>query len=278
MKIGYTVWTWLSDEFNNWEQSKKPKADFEQALREISDLGYQTVENFNWFAECYEDDIEGFKAVLDKYNLEFVNLYHYFSGNFEEDYKKAERYCKFLQKAGVKLMNLQGILWMDKPFIRSLDLAALKVYAEESNRIGKMSQEYGVTICMHPHSNTSIFHEDEIDCFLENTDPKYVSLALDTAHTALAGIDPVKAFDKYYDRLRYVHLKDIDPNTNAHPEWPMRRFLALGQGCIDFKGIVNVLKKKEYDGVLCVELDYQRVCNYESAQYSRNYIKNVLGM
>ena len=60
MKLGYTVWTWLSDEHRDWRRVEDPKAGFEQALREISHLGYQTVENFNWFADFYEDNGRGY--------------------------------------------------------------------------------------------------------------------------------------------------------------------------------------------------------------------------
>ena len=58
----------------------------------------------------------------------------------------------------------------------------------------------------------------------------------------------------------------------------MKRFCALGQGSVDFKGVIRSLKKHGYDGTLCVEVDYPLVCNYETAQYSRNYIRDVLGM
>jgi inosose dehydratase len=131
---------------------------------------------------------------------------------------------------------------------------------------------------MHPHANTNLFREEEIDYFLEKTDPKYVYLCIDTAHTVIAGMDPVKAFTKYVGRMGYVHLKDVDPDVNVDPEWPMARFLPLGMGTVDFKGVYNALKKGGYDGVLCVELDKQPVCNYKSAMVSRQYIHNVLGL
>ena len=40
----------------------------------------------------------------------------------------------------------------------------------------------------------------------------------------------------------------------------------------------RVLKAHDFQGVVCVELDYQKVCHYESAQYSRNYLKDVIGI
>ena len=72
MRIGYTGWTWISNERDNWNPiNERHKENFEQFLKEVSDLGYETVENFNWIADYYSDDIEGFKNVVQKYNLKF---------------------------------------------------------------------------------------------------------------------------------------------------------------------------------------------------------------
>ena len=56
----------------------------------------------------------------------------------------------------------------------------------------------------------------------------------------------------------------------------MGSFRALGLGTIDFKGVLNALREGGFDGVMCVELDRPEVCNYNSAEISRKYIKNVL--
>ena len=86
MKIGYTGWTWISNEFDDWNPiNERHKENFERYLRDISDLGYETAENFNWIADYYADDIEGFKQVVNKYGLKFENLYFYFSDDPEKD-------------------------------------------------------------------------------------------------------------------------------------------------------------------------------------------------
>jgi inosose dehydratase len=99
---------------------------------------------------------------------------------------------------------------------------------------------------------------------------------MDTAHTHLAGMNPAAAFEKYVDRIRHVHLKDCNPQDTS--EDPMRCFVALGDGVLDFRAVVNVLREHGYAGSLIVELDWQRVCNYESARASRRYLRRNLGM
>lgn len=277
MKIGYTGWTWDSDEHRDWAPVNEfHKENFEQFLREVSDLGYETVENFSFIADYYADDVDGFKAVVEKYGLKFENLYFYFTNDEAADCENAKKYIEFAKQVGCTHMNMQGVMWKEQPFQRPTDKETILSYARRSNIIGKMCTEAGIKACMHPHANTAVFTEEQIAMFVDNTDSRFVYLCLDTAHVTLAGMNAPAIAKKYGKRVGYMHLKDIDPDSAAHPEWPMRRFLPLGYGCVDFKGVVKALQEEGYDGILCVELDYQPVCNYKSAMDSRRYLHDVL--
>lgn len=279
MKIAYTVWTWMQDEFGRETPTVAAQAHFEEAVRSIAHLGYTGIENFNFIVPLFEGRPQDLKDILDRNGLQLVNLYHTY---YEDDVGKyldlGERTCKLLQYCGAKYLNVQGNIWKDQPFDRPINKKSLLNYCDVFTKMAKISQKYGIMTCLHPHAHTSMLHEDEIDFFLENTDRDLIGLTMDTAHTTLGGMDAVKAFDKYGDIIKYVHFKDIDPNPEAHLDWPMKRFCALGQGCVDFKGVLRSLKKHGFDGTICVEVDYPLVCNYETAQFSRNYMKDVLGL
>lgn len=280
MEVGYTVWTWMLDEFGRGETpTEKGESNFEQALKEVAHLGYTKLENFNFIVPMYEKKPEQLKELLAKYNLQMVNLYHtYYENDLEEWLSLGERTCKLLQACGARHINVQGNIWQDPPMFRDFNRDSLDRYIHAFTKMGEISQKYGIQTCLHPHANTSMFSEREIDYFLENTRRDLISLTLDTAHTTLAGMCAEKAFDKYGEFIAYVHLKDLDPDGNAHPEWPMKRFCALGHGSVDFKGVLRSLRKHRYDGVLCVEVDYPQICNYETAMVSRSYIRDVLGL
>lgn len=272
MKVAYTGWTWLINHKDNY------KWEFEQFLKEVADLKYEAVENFAFITEYFDNDADEVNRLLEKYNLELANLYLHYSEDPEKDYQNAVEYVDFMKKTGATYLNLQAVMWEEKPNDRPTDEKRILAYAELSNKIGKLCKESNMVACFHPHANTAIFKENEIDLFLENTDPELVTLCLDTAHTVLAGMDCVYAFDKYADRIGYVHFKDVDPDVTVSPDWPMNRFCPLGYGTVDFKGVHKVLKNHGYDGVICVELDKPPVCNYKAAMDSRNYLHNVLGL
>ena len=76
-------------------------------------------------------------------------------------------------------------------------------------------------------------------------------------------MDCVRAFEKYADRIAYVHLKDVYPDDEEYADRQMSRFCTLLRQ-VDFKVVCASWKKRGYDGVLCVELDNPPVCNWVS--------------
>ena len=271
MKIAYTGWTWLVNHKDNhvWE--------FEQFLREVSDLGYEEVENFAFIMDYFDGDAKRVIELLEKYNLKMANLYQHYKDDDELDYENAIKFIGFMKEIGAKYLNLQGTMWHDAPLVRPLDREKILKYAALSNRIGQLARDNGITACFHPHAQTAIFSQEEIQLFLDNTAPELVSLCLDTAHTAIAGMDVVAAFKRWAQRIGYVHLKDVDPDKERFSN-PMQAFCELGIGTVDFRGVHKALKQAGYDGVLCVELDSRPVCNYKSAMISRQYLHNALGL
>src|SRR5690554_2405909 len=153
MKVAYTGWTWLINHNDNH------KWEFEQFLKEMADLNYEAVENFAFITKYFDNNADEIKAMLSKYKLELVNMYEHFTDDDEADYQSAVEYVDFMKKTGTTFLNLQGVMWRDKPNNRRTDEAKIKAYAELSNRIGKLRKDNGITACFHPHANTPVFTE-----------------------------------------------------------------------------------------------------------------------
>jgi inosose dehydratase len=96
-----------------------------------------------------------------------------------------------------------------------------------SNTLGRMlAEEYGLTMQFHPHADYHVETQAQTERFLEETDPRYVSLCLDTGHLAYRGADVPAVIRKYPERIGYVHIKQMDP---AIAERAAREDLAFGQ-------------------------------------------------
>lgn len=274
MKIAYTGWTWMVHHKDN------QKHELEQSFKECKYLGYDYIENFAFIRDYFADNPQELVELAKKHQVTIVNLYGHFVGaDIEEDYEKSAKQIDFLAEIGGKWFNCQHSGYKEEPYAGGpLDLDMLKKIANLSNRLGKYAKSKGVTLCFHPHANTCVFTQEQIDWFAKNTDPAYVSFCIDTAHATIANINPAKLMRQYKDRLEYVHLKDVDTYTASlsdDDKVKMKSFRALGLGAVDFKAVYETLKDIGYQGVMCVELDNPEVCNYQSAATSRQYIKDV---
>jgi len=276
MKVAYTGWTWIKN-----REEKFAKMDLEASFRECKYLGYDVVENFAFISDYYKDNPQELIDLTRKYDVDLCNLYGHFSFDIEKSLGIAMAQIDFLAAIGGKWYNCQnGGFGDDGPVERPTNPEMIDKMAEICNRLGEYAKAKGVTVCFHPHFGTCVFSQSDIDYFAEHTNPEFVSFCFDTAHTTLAGIDPVALIHQYGKRIAYMHLKDVDMNAlrKAEGRAKMASFRALGQGVVDFPAIKDALEEEGYDGVLCVELDRPAICNYNSAEVSRKYIRNVLGL
>lgn len=80
------------------------------------------------------------------------------------------------------------------------------------SRLGRaMQEEFGLQLDFHSHADSHVGTQEQIERFLEDTDPQWVSLCLDTGHVAYYGGDNEAIVRKHPERIGYVHLKQVDP-------------------------------------------------------------------
>lgn len=274
MKVCYTGWTWIKS-----SEAAAAKRDLEQSFQECKFLGYDYVENFAFIRDYYKDDPQELVKLTEKYGVKLVNLYGHFGFDVEAAIKTGKEQLDFLAEVGVPWFNCQNSGFGDDgPIERPTNTEMIDKMAYIINELGKYGKEKGVTLCFHPHYGTCVFSQSDIDYLMANTDPAYVSLCIDTAHTTLAGINPANLIRQYGDRVAFMHLKDVDTYALSKAEGAakMASFRALGHGTVNFPEVKAALEEVGYDGVLCVELDNPEVCNFHSAEVSRIYIKDVL--
>ena len=146
-----------------------------------------------------------------------------------------------------------------------LDVDSWKRLIETTHRIADLAKaRYGLTLVFHPHAETHVEYEDQIETFLEQTDPTRVSLCLDTGHHAYRGGDPVAFMRKHHKRIAYLHLKSIDgvmQKKVAEEKIPfalavgMDMFCEPSKGMVDFRAFRDVLREVGYEGWAVVEQD-----------------------
>ncbi|HEY2520268.1 MAG TPA: TIM barrel protein [Streptosporangiaceae bacterium] len=113
-----------------------------------------------------------------------------------------------------------------------LDADGWRTLCASADEIGRrISEEFGVRLQFHPHADSHVMTQPQVERFLADTDPRYVSLCLDTGHLAYGRADSVEIIRKFPARIGYVHIKQMDPGIVAKAEaedLPFGQAVAMG--------------------------------------------------
>lgn len=75
----------------------------------------------------------------------------------------------------------------------------------------RVLEEYGLQVQFHSHADSHVGYQEDIERFVEATDPRHVNLCLDTGHVSYYRGDNLALIRTYPERIGYLHLKQVDP-------------------------------------------------------------------
>ena len=146
-----------------------------------------------------------------------------------------------------------------------LDDQGWQCLLDTTHRVADIVRDrFGLLLVYHPHAETHVEYEEQIEKFLQQTDPDRVALFLDTGHHAYRGGDPVSFMRRHHQRIAYLHLKSVDQEVQKKIEAekiPFALAVAMGvfcepsQGAVDFQAFRDVLQNVNYQGWATVEQD-----------------------
>jgi inosose dehydratase len=237
-----------------------------QAVREIAAAGYEGTEVFDGNLAALADQPEEFREALDAGGVELVSVYtganFIYADVLPDEMHRIRTACRLAASFGASRLVVGGGA-----------RRAAGTTAEDYDRLGAaldqvadLAAEHGLDASYHPHLSTIVESPDELDRIMERT---RIGFCPDTAHLAAGGGDPAAQIRQYGDRLRHVHLKDVDLATG--------QFLPLGHGDLDFAEIVGAVRGTGYDSWLVVELDSYDGDPREAAEISRAHLQQILG-
>ena len=161
-----------------------------------------------------------------------------------------------------------------------------KLLISRINEISKMMLDENMPLAYHHHMGTVIETEDETRRLIESTSDS-VKLLIDTGHMLFAGGNSIKLTEDFMERIIHVHCKDIRKDVlekSLKNDSTFRQafldgaFTVPGDGCIDYKPFLTVLKNRNYEGWLVVEAeqDPAKANPFEYAKIGYNYLIDTL--
>lgn len=242
LKIGCQTFTWemLGGDWTG-------TAD--DLLASISAGGYSGIEITDTMIGRYADKPAEFEAALDRHGLQLVSFAFGSKSGFtladevENDLRTARRWIDFAGRFPSALVSIgSATVVSEGPREDKFSIAA-----DFYNRAGALGKAAGVAVAVHPssHHNTLLFDRADYDRIFAALDPSLIGWIPDTGHILRGHDDIFDTLRTYQDRIRYLHLKDVD----ADDRWAM-----LGKGVLDTAGVIEIVARApNFNGWLVLE-------------------------
>jgi inosose dehydratase len=260
------------DSWGVWFPSDPAQTPADRFLSEVSGAGYEWIE-IGPYGYLPTDPNE-LRDQLEKHGLKvsagtvFEHLHR--PDSWEDVWKQVADVASLTAAVGGKHIVVIPDTWRDHKTGAPLEdrtlsdegWALLTTGMDELGR--RILQEYGLRVQFHSHADSHVGYQHEIERFVENTNPEYVNLCLDTGHVSYYRGDNVALIRKYPERIGYLHLKQVDPAVIARVEaedLPFPEAVKLGAmvepplGVPDMGSLLAAVEELDRDIFAIVEQD-----------------------
>lgn len=166
-----------------------------------------------------------------------------------------------------------------------LDDAGWRTLVEGVEAARKLiEQELGLKASFHPHVGTGVQFEPQIDRLLAESE---IDLCFDTGHHAFWDQDAVAYLGRVWDRIAYIHLKNVDPKVRRRVldgELTIGRSYAAGvmcplpDGAVNIPAVVAFINEMDFAGPVVVEQDVAENAAEDPMTLARRNLSFLKGM
>ena len=269
IRVATAPMNWNSDDLPDL----RPIIPIDRVLAEMVEAGYEGTE----YGTGLPLDPAELKPLLQRYGLALASNFCWIA--LEDRRGHAEQIARALavartlsaMRVHVLILGLRGgaerIAQAGRvPADGSAGLteAQWRAVRDGVHALAAACEPLGVRLAVHPHAGSYVETRQELDALLHYTDPRALGLCVDAGHLVYGGADPVEVVRSFGSRVRYVHIKDVNPEVLAECRAQGLGFLAalrryifcgLGKGSVDLQGFVEGLRRAEFSGWMVIEED-----------------------
>ncbi len=260
----------VSTQLYVWSQMKDSKT-LDEILGEVATAGYDAAET-NLSIVDSSEKVADVKNILKKHNLKLSSLY---SGGAFHDSASADNTiqgifnaAKFAAQLGVPSITSNPA---SKGGGKEKTDDELKIQAENLNKMGKALKSLGMSFFIHNHTPEIVNNAREFRSYCDLTNPEFVNVCMDVHWVLRGGVDPFALTKEYGDRVGALHIRNSKDGIWTED---------FGDGDIDYRAYLELLKSINYEGWLTVELAYEGKTKItrplaENAKLSREYVRKI---
>jgi inosose dehydratase len=265
IRVGVNPIGWTNDDL----ETLGDDISLETCLQETRRAGYAGIELGRKFPRRPAE----LKVVLQQHGLDLVSGWygaHLLRRSVTEEIAAMQSHAGLLAALASTAMVFAeetgavhgrlGVPLSSRPRLADADWAG---FGEALTEVAEHLTGRGMRLAYHHHMGTVVETEAEIDRLMRATGPA-VGLLLDTGHLTYAGGDVLGVAKRYAHRIVHVHCKDVRPAVLAEARRRDQSFLDAvvngvftvpGDGCVDYRALLETLRDAGYDGWLVVEAE-----------------------
>ena len=287
IKIGVSPIAWSNDDFPELSGD----ITLEQILKEANEIGFSGIEAGGKFSK----EANELMPKLEKENLKLCSGWYganllkntvkdelLLMKNQLDLFKVCNAPCMVFAEISGSIQRQKKIPLSKRPILKSDEW---KSFYNKINEVSKYMEDYGVPLAYHHHMGTVVQSQEDTERLIDNT-LSSVKLLIDTGHMLFAGGDLIKVAKNYSSRLQHVHCKDIRKDVlnkslkndlSFIDAFFAGVFTVPGDGCIDYKTFLKLLKDLNYKGWLVVEAEQnpKKANPLEYGKIGFNHLKKI---
>jgi inosose dehydratase len=269
VRIGVNPIGWTNDDL----ETLGDDIPLEVCLAEARQAGYTGIE----LGRKFPRRLAELRAVLQAHGLQLVSGWygsHLLRHAVKDEIAAMQAHTSLLAGMGCTVMVFAeetgsvhgrlGVPLSTRPRVAEDDWSR---FGEALTEVAQHLAGRGMRLAYHHHMGTVVETEVEIDRLMSMTAPS-VGLLLDTGHLTYAGGDVLAVARRHAGRIAHVHCKDVRPEILREVTRLDRSFLEAvvdgvftvpGEGCVDYRGLLGILRDAGYAGWLVVEAEQDPV-------------------
>jgi inosose dehydratase len=297
IKVGNAPVSWGVMEVADWGE----QIPYGRVLDEIAGAGYAGTElgPYGYFPTNPNELMPELSRRGLQLVASFVPIPLAHPERHEDGYQEAMKVAQLLAQSGARIIVLADEMSEARMAVSGRVNESSDGMSEQQwngaarilSRISEACSKLGLSAVFHHHAGTFVETPKEVERLCESTEPDLLGLCLDTGHYFFGGGDPVDAVRLYGDRIRHLHLKDVQlpilegaRSDRVGFLEAVRRgvFCELGEGAVDLNTVIQGVIAGGYAEWAIVEQDVDtrsgNVNPLASARRSRQYLRDVIGI
>jgi inosose dehydratase len=240
-----------------WNVSPDSTENFEQALKDISELGYSGFETVSPMIEALDSN-GTLSKLMDKYHISMKAGYLGTNATDpalrKENVAKAVSVGKLIKKYGgtycVIAVNGRKAPGRGQQQPDTFNFQEHRADIVASlNEYGMALTDLGLGVGLHQHTGTVVETRDEVYAVMESVNTKYMKFAPDVGQLQKGGADAAQVIKDFARITTHMHLKDYSNGKY------MAGYCPLGMGFVDLASILNTLEEAGNNPDVMYELD-----------------------